>query len=115
MGRDEELTALRAVVAAVAEGRGGTVWLEGEPGVGKSALIGSVLAEARERQCQAYRAVGDVLGQQLPLRALTDALGSRLSGEAGLLDVGGWVEREGAVAAAVERLLALVDRLCANG
>jgi DNA-binding CsgD family transcriptional regulator/tetratricopeptide (TPR) repeat protein len=114
VGRDEELTALHATVAAVVAGRGGTVWLEGEPGIGKSALIGSVLAEARERQCQAYRAVGDVLGQQLPLRALTDALGSRLSGEAGLLDMGGWVEQETAVAAAVERFLVLVDRLCAD-
>ena len=114
VGRDEELTALCAAVAAVAAGRGGTVWVEGEPGIGKSALIGSVLAAARERQCQAYRAVGDALGQRLPLRALTDALGSRLSGEAGLLDAGGWVEQEAAVAAAVERFLALVDQLCAD-
>jgi predicted ATPase len=114
VGRAEELTALRTAVAEVATGRGGTVWVEGEPGIGKSALIGSVLAEARERRCQTYRAVGDVLGQRLSLRTLTDALGSRLSGEADLLDVGGWVEHEGAVAAAVERFLALVDRLCAD-
>jgi DNA-binding CsgD family transcriptional regulator len=114
VGRDEEVIALRAAVASVAEGRGGTVWLEGEPGIGKSALIASVLAEAWERRCQVYRAVGSRLGRQLPLRALADALGSRLSEQVGLLDRGG-AEQETAVPAAVERFLALVDRLCAAG
>jgi DNA-binding CsgD family transcriptional regulator len=114
VGRAEELGALRAAVAAVAAGRGGTAWLEGEPGIGKSALVGSALAEARARRCQAYRAVGSELGQRLPLRALTDALGTRLASEAGLvLDAG--AGDEAAVPAAVERFLVLVDRLCADG
>jgi DNA-binding CsgD family transcriptional regulator len=116
VGRDGELSALHDAVASVASGRGGVAWLEGEPGIGKSALVASVLAEARNRRCQVYRAVGDELGQRLPLRALTDALGPTLAGEADLLlDAGSAAEHEAVVPAAVERFLVLVDRLCAAG
>jgi DNA-binding CsgD family transcriptional regulator len=118
VGRDEELAALHAAVAGVAAGRGGTAWLEGEPGIGKSTLVAAVLAEAQARRCQVYRAAGDELGQRLPLRALTDALGPWLAADAGvLLDaVGGddQIGHESAVPAAVERFLATVDRLCAD-
>ena len=115
VGRDEELTALCAAVAAVAAGRGGTAWVEGEPGIGKSALVASVLEQARTVRCQAYRAVGDELGQRLPLRALTDALGPRMAAQAGvLLHADGGVQDEAAVPAAVERFLVWVDRLCAD-
>jgi DNA-binding NarL/FixJ family response regulator len=108
VGRDDELRALRAAVAAVIAGRGGLAWLEGEPGIGKSALIASAVAQAQEGHCQVYRAAGAELGQQLPLRALTDALGPRLTDEAGLLNWGDWPEHETAVPAAVERFLAML-------
>src|SRR5262249_32928484 len=114
VGRDEELSTLRAAVAAVAAGRGGTAWLEGEPGIGKSTLIAAVLAEARAGHCQAYRAVGDELGQRVPLRALTGALGPRLAAETGLPLDAESSGTDAAVPAAVERFLTLMDRLCAD-
>lgn len=51
VGRRDELVRLGAVVAASAAGRGGAVVVEGVPGVGKSALLRAVWAQA-----------GDVLG-----------------------------------------------------
>src|SRR4051812_26716913 len=117
VGRDGELAALRAPLAALAAGRGGAAWIEGEPGIGKSTLLTAALAEASAGGCRVYRAVGDELGQRLPLRALTEALGAELAGDiAALLNSGdarGNVDESGAIPAAVERLLTVVDRLCA--
>jgi transcriptional regulator with AAA-type ATPase domain len=39
VGRDREVVRLRALVAELASGRGRSVWIEGEPGIGKSALL----------------------------------------------------------------------------
>ena len=118
VGRDGELAALRAPLAALAAGRGGAAWIEGEPGIGKSTLVAAVLTEAAARGCRVHRAVGDALGQRRPLRALTEALGTELAGDiVALLDSGdarGQVDESGAVPAAVERLLTVVDRLCAT-
>jgi DNA-binding CsgD family transcriptional regulator/tetratricopeptide (TPR) repeat protein len=109
VGRDGELAALRACLAALAAGRGGIAWIEGEPGIGKSTLLTTVLGDVPGR---VFRATGDPLGQRLPLRPLTEALGAELAGEVtALLDTG--VDESGAVPAAVERFLTVVDRLCA--
>ena len=81
LGRDDELATLRAAVTALAAGRGGTVWIEGEPGIGKSTLVASALSEATALRCSGYRAVGHELGQHLPLRALIDGLGTDTAAE----------------------------------
>lgn len=91
------------------------MWIEGEPGVGKSALIAAVLAEAAEDGCRTALAVGDQLVQGLPVRALLDGLDraddvAELDPDAGAgTAVGGYP-----VLVAVERLLSLVDRWCAR-
>jgi DNA-binding CsgD family transcriptional regulator/tetratricopeptide (TPR) repeat protein len=116
-GRDAELLALRTAARALARGQGDIVWLEGEPGIGKSTLLSAVLAEARAAGCQTFHAVGDELDQRLPLRALIDALGTDLAAEivAPLHrdPTTDSVDGPPAVAAAVERLLVEVDQLCA--
>lgn len=130
LGRDEEFETLAGAVTAVASGRGGIVWLEGEPGIGKSTLVTAAFGEARRLRCRAHRAVGDELGQRLPLRALIDALAAEseaaaeiatlLQTEAGGqpvggpdADTGGLAPGTDAVPAAVERFLVVIDRLCA--
>jgi DNA-binding CsgD family transcriptional regulator len=45
-GRADELEAIEALIAAVAHGRGGTLVIEGPPGIGKSRLLTEVLALA---------------------------------------------------------------------
>ena len=48
--------------------------IEGEPGIGKSALVRAALAEAPEAGCQVFWGAGDELGQALPLLPFLDGL-----------------------------------------
>src|SRR5215813_3181510 len=63
VGRDVQVGLLRGLVSAVADGRGGEVWVEGEPGIGKSAVLAAGLADAAGLGCQAFRAAADELSQ----------------------------------------------------
>src|SRR6266545_1064982 len=126
VGRRAELEQLRRLVADVRAGRGGCAWVEGEPGIGKSRLLAVVSEDARQRGCQVFRATADEMGQQFPLRVLLDCLKvDSLSTErrteiVGLLtneqgEQGGVLSAGNLVAALAERILALVDDLCAAG
>ena len=46
VGDERELGILRAGVEALARGEGAAVWVEGEPGIGKSYLVAEALAAA---------------------------------------------------------------------
>jgi tetratricopeptide (TPR) repeat protein len=74
IGRDREQSVLAGLVSQVAAGRGGVVLIEGEPGIGKSALAGAVLAGAVELGCQVFWGTGSELDQALPLQPLLDGL-----------------------------------------
>ncbi len=74
VGRDSETALLVTLVTEVAGGRGGSVLIEGEPGIGKSALVRAALAEAAEAGCQVFWGAGDELGQALPLLPLLEGL-----------------------------------------
>ena len=123
VGRHEEVGRLERLVRAVAGGRGGSAWVEGEPGIGKSALLGVGLAGADRLGCRVFWATAEELGQRFPLRVMLDclAIGPRSADPArreivGLLHGGGpgvGTAPIDPVPAAVERLLAMVDRLCA--
>jgi DNA-binding CsgD family transcriptional regulator/tetratricopeptide (TPR) repeat protein len=121
VGRDSELAMLARLVKEAAGGRGGSLLVEGEPGVGKSALVRVAAAEAADAGCQVYWGAGDELGQALPLLPLLEALRVRepsadprrntivqlLRGELA-------ADRGADVSAAVaEQLLALVAEKCA--
>ena len=61
IGRTRERAVLRSLLEAGAAGRGGLVLVTGEPGIGKTALLEDLLAEARRRGVPALagRAVPD--------------------------------------------------------
>lgn len=119
IGREVELGRLGEAASELVTGRGGVVWVEGEPGIGKSALVQTSLAVVGGTGARVFRAAGDELTQVLPLRLIADCLGvgatgadefrreivDLLSGYGGVVD---------AVLAVAERLLALVDRECAR-
>src|SRR5260370_42093451 len=65
---------LAGLVTEVAAGRGRSVLIEGEPGIGKSALVRAALDRAADAGCQIFWGAGDELGQALPLLPLLDAL-----------------------------------------
>ncbi|MBV9847733.1 MAG: AAA family ATPase [Kutzneria sp.] len=73
-GRDAETALLRNLVRETVLGHGQCALVEGEPGMGKSALLASVRAEAGELGCQVFAAAADELGQEFPLRAMVDCL-----------------------------------------
>jgi DNA-binding CsgD family transcriptional regulator len=74
VGRDSEMALLTELVKEVSLGRGGSVLIEGEPGIGKSALVRAAVAAALDAGCQVYWGAGDELGQALPLLPFLDGL-----------------------------------------
>jgi len=125
VGRDAEVARLDELVRAVAGGRGGEVWVEGEAGIGKSAVLAAGLADAERLGCQVFRAAADELGGQLPLRVLLDCLRVRPeSADPARRELAELLRaaREAPVAgtspdlvpAVTDRLMVLVDRLCAQ-
>src|SRR5579872_4155052 len=74
VGRESELALLTGLIRELARGSGGSVLIEGEPGIGKTALVQSATAEAPEAGCQVFWGAGDELGQALPLLPFLDGL-----------------------------------------
>ncbi len=74
VGRDSEMAMLARLITEVAAGRGSSVLIEGEPGIGKSALVRAALAAAADNDCQVFWGAGDELGQELPLLPLLEGL-----------------------------------------
>ena len=74
IGRDSELTMLAGLISGVAAGQGGSLLIEGEPGIGKSALVRTALAGAGAAGCEVFWGSGDELGQALPLLPLLEGL-----------------------------------------
>lgn len=120
IGRDAELGRLRGHVADVVAGRGRAVWIEGEPGIGKTALVDAALQPG---DFQLFHARADEHSPLFPLRVLLDALAihpttddpARAEVAARLWGDGAPMRSGDPVRAAVEMMLVLVDRLCGLG
>jgi hypothetical protein len=117
VGRGGEVARLRGLMAAVRAGAGGAVLVEGEPGIGKSALLAAGLAGAAPAGARVLWAAADEVGQLFPLRLMSELLGAPLPEAAfagGLPPAAGGVFGGDPVMAELERLLGLVDGLCAQ-
>jgi tetratricopeptide (TPR) repeat protein len=122
VGRTREVAILRACIEALGRGEGAAVWVEGEPGIGKSSLVAEALAEAGDRGWDVGWGMADQLTERLPLRVMLDCLQVRpgspdarraraadlLRGQRPGLLAGGDASVTG-----VEVLVTLVDELCA--
>jgi DNA-binding CsgD family transcriptional regulator len=121
IGRMQELAVLVDGAEALRRGEGRVVWVEGEPGIGKSSLVAVALAEAGDPEWDIGWGTADQLTEQLPLRPMLDCLQVRPNSpdprrahaadllrnqRLGLL-------ADGDVAADIEVLMALADELCA--
>ena len=120
VGRDSEMALLTGLIKELARGRGGSVLIEGEPGIGKSALVRAAVAEAPEVGCEVFwalatnwagAALAAVPGRAAGPRPLgertTDTIVRLLRGE-DTADRGSDVP-----AVLAEQLLALVAEQCA--
>src|SRR5215470_10697180 len=74
VGRESEMSLLTGLIKEVARRHGGSVLIEGEPGIGRSALVRAAVAEAPEVGCEVFWGAGDELGQALPLLPFLDSL-----------------------------------------
>src|SRR5712691_663457 len=110
------------MLTGVIAGVGGSVLVEGEQGIGKTALLRQALSAAADR-CRVAWGTADELGQQFPLGLMADCLGreGRLAAIGEPADTGGSVPSRShhvlagdPVLAGVERMLELADRLCAT-
>jgi tetratricopeptide (TPR) repeat protein len=120
IGRDDEMTWLGGLVRDVVRGRGSAVLIEGEPGIGKSALVRAAAAEAPGAGCEVFWGAGDELSQELPLLPFLDALrvrepsvNPRRQAIARFLRGEGTVDRADMPTVLAEQLLALVAEQCA--
>ena len=118
-GREKDVAHLRGLAQAAARGVGGVVWVDGEPGIGKTELLTLTFADAADLGCQLAWGTADELGQRVPLLVLSRALGletgSPLGGPAvvaaGLS--GGREDSQDDMAIAMDRVLAYVRSVCA--
>ena len=97
IGRDAELDRIVQAVRRAENGTGGAMWIEGEPGIGKSALLDTALSNPTT--CQIFRAAADELG--FPLQAILDCFEPLAPAPE-------------SVVVATERLLDLIGRLAAQ-
>jgi len=114
VGRKEELRLLAGWVSELADGRGHAALLEGEPGIGKSALLRAAASQAAAAGYAVFSGAGEELGQAFPLLPILHALGIDESStdprHADVLRAMG--EPHIPPTAAAEIVLDLIDRLC---
>ncbi|MFD5244010.1 BTAD domain-containing putative transcriptional regulator [Amycolatopsis sp. NPDC058340] len=124
-GRARQVERLDGFVTDVLAGRGRPVWLEGEPGIGKSELLIAGLAGAAARGCQLAWTAADELQQRFPLQVIMECLGvhhgaadpakAKLAGELHAEPAhGNWGPAD-PILSTVDKLLTLVDETCAAG
>jgi DNA-binding CsgD family transcriptional regulator/tetratricopeptide (TPR) repeat protein len=117
VGRGDELALLAGLVGGLSAGVGGVVLIEGEQGIGKSSVLRAGLAGAGAAGCRVLWGAAEELAQLFPLQLMMECLGpaAEPGRTGGLLAGGGGGAMAGdPVLAGVERLLAVVDRLCAQ-
>lgn len=126
VGRETELARLRDAVSELVDGRGHAVWLDGEPGVGKTELLTRGLAGLDHAVVQTCWGAGDELAQRFPLRMVLECLhvtGDSSDPRRARVAELAWPasSREdvlgggGSVHAVVEALVDLVRTLCDDG
>ncbi len=76
-GRADELALLDGYLRDLARGGGNAVLIEGEPGIGKTTLVRSALANLPSGSFHVFWGTGDELGQEIPLSPFLDALAVR--------------------------------------
>src|SRR5690348_11570947 len=121
VGRGQELAVLRAGAEALGRGEGAVVWIEGEPGIGKSSLVAEALAAGGGPGWDIGWGIAGQLTERLPLRVMLDCLqvrpGSPDPRRAHAADVlrgrRPGLFGEGDESTGVEVLLTLADELCA--
>ena len=105
-GREREARIAADFLRTVEQGQGRILLIEGEPGIGKSELLGHVINQASGRHFSVAQAEADELGREMPLAPLLAALQEpidALAGEApGLAARQTWMSAVGRIGAVLQ-------------
>ncbi|WP_406280957.1 AAA family ATPase [Nocardia sp. NBC_00881] len=124
VGRVSELGQVSVLIEQAAAGRGAMVWVDGEPGIGKTTLLDQTGQLAESRGLQVFRGAARELEQHIPFAAVRSCLSTDrgtqhpLTERVRTLLRGEGVRDDGAIShefVVVEAILALVEGLCADG
>src|SRR5258705_13156686 len=74
VGRDAELAALELALQELREARSGAVYISGEPGIGKTALIAELLRRSTEYGHRTLSGRAAEFESSLPFAVFSDAL-----------------------------------------
>src|SRR6478752_2518900 len=74
-GRERELGSIRGLIQDAARGRGAALWISGEPGIGKSALLDAFERECRRLGVRVLRGAARQMETGLPFAAIGSCLG----------------------------------------
>ncbi|MER6254878.1 LuxR C-terminal-related transcriptional regulator [Streptomyces sp. NPDC001584] len=118
VGREQQRDELREWVRGGAEGRGGLLIVEGEPGAGRTGFVRGALSGAAALGCRVRYGAADALGAELPLRAALDCLHPRGPDRAAAVALLREAEEAarpgGALLAAMDLLTARAEEWCAR-
>ena len=79
-GRDEELRMASEILGRAERGQGGVLLIEGDPGVGKTGLLGEIINRAAKRNFSLASAEADEIGHRTPFAPLITALQDAVDG-----------------------------------
>ncbi|WP_329791549.1 AAA family ATPase [Lentzea sp. DG1S-22] len=124
VGREEELAVLESAVQRIGAGTGTAVWIEGEAGIGKSALAVKGIEFARNAGYEVLTGIADPMAQRSPLHVVVDLLRiSSRSADPRRTEIAkllrerrlGLLEPTNVAWAEIELLVGLVDDMCTEG
>jgi predicted ATPase len=79
VGRERELATLSGLLSSLPRGGQRSLEVSGEPGIGKTCLLGAVLADARARGYTALRGCGADFERAVPFSLIIDAVDDYLA------------------------------------
>jgi predicted ATPase len=79
VGRERELARLERALDALAAGLGAALAIEGEPGIGKTRLLGELAARAEERGFLVLSGVAAEFDQEVPFAVVIEAFDAYLA------------------------------------
>ncbi len=85
IGRDAELGVLDDVLDTLGSGDGGMVAVDGEPGIGKTSVLGELQKRAERRGFKVHRGAASEFERDHPYAVIADALDAAVAADAGLL------------------------------
>ena len=115
LGRDSEMNRLTCLASEVPAGRGQLVVIEGEPGIGKTALLRAFFASVAGLIPRRVTGTAEELDHRLPFATVRSCLEPLAAGDPRAAKVLPLISGAGPEYPVIESVLALVEQWCAAG